>query len=350
MKQDDDLLRLLFGFFPAQVLGVAVKLGIFDQLSAGPRPCADLASAVGAPEPTLRRLLRALECFDLVTAEPDGDHALTSRGRALVSDEPGSAHQLVTLFCSEEMWSAWGALEYSVRTGKPSWEHLFGPAFDYLAERPERNALFKGAQSEGSRRAAAGIVAAADFGRFGTVADIGGGTGALIAAVLAANPAVRGMLVDRPTVVADAPALLETAGVGDRCDVVAGDFFESVPPGADAYVLKNIIHDWDDGRSAEILANCRSAMTDDATLLLVEAIVPEQRSWAGNGYLSVMSDLTMLVCTGGEERTAGEYRALLATAGFDLVGVTACDAPGDFSVLEARPRAGGTQQGRPSMT
>lgn len=341
---NDDLLRLLSGFFPAQVLHVAVRLGIVDQLAKGPRSTPELAAAVGAEQASLERLLRALECFGVVAMQANGVVELTGPGARLRTEAPIAVHRLVRLLCCTEMWSTWGELEYSVRTGKPSWEQLYGPLFDYLEARPERNLVFTSGMSEGARLTAPGIVEAGNFARFGTVADIGGGTGMLLAAVLAANPGVHGVLLDLPTVIENASAVLSAAGVGDRCQLVPGNFFESVPPSADAYLLKSVIHDWDDEPSLKILGNCRSAMSPNATLLLVEAVMAECPANPLDNYFTIMSDLIMLACCGGKERTEAQYRALLDTAGFDLVEVTRCKSPDfsilEFSILEARPCAG----------
>lgn len=332
------VMQMLFGFFPAQVLQVAARLGIADELAAGPRTTAELAQSIGAHEPSLYRLLRALVSFDLLAEDGPGRFTLTDRGALLRSGAPGSIRNLAMLFCGHETWRAWGELERSVRTGKTAWEHLFGPPFEYLAAHPDLNRVFNEAMAEASRVAAPGVAAAADCSRFATVADLGGGNGTLLAAILGANPHLQGMLFDTPAGLQDAPEVLEAAGVTDRCRLVAGDFFESVPEGADAYLLKSVIHDWDDERSAAILRNCRTAMSPDATLLIAEPILPARVEPSRHPSILIMSDLNMLACTGGKERTEEEFRTLLDASGFTLQSVAPCPGPTGFSVLEATPR------------
>lgn len=224
-----------------------------------------------------------------------------------------------------------------MRTAEPAWTQLFGPPFEYLPAHPELNAIFNEAMAEGSRMAAPGVVAAGDFARFGTVADIGGGNGTLLAAVLAAHPQVRGILFDTAAGLEAAPAVLDGAGASDRCRLLAGDFFEAVPEGADAYLLKSVIHDWDDDQSVAILRNCRAAMPPGGAVLLVEPIMPARPEASPDTFFMVMSDLNMLVCTGGRERTEEEFRTVFAAAGLTLRSATRCPGPTNFSVLEAVP-------------
>ncbi len=238
------------------------------------------------------------------------------------------------LFCGHESWRAWGELERSVRTAEPAWAHLFGPPFEYLPAHPEVNAIFNEAMAEGSRVAAPGVVAAGDFARFGTVADIGGGNGTLLAAVLDAHPQVRGILFDTAAGLDEAPAVLDGAGVSDRCRLAAGDFFDAVPEGADAYLLKSVIHDWDDDRSVAILRNCRAAMPPGGTVLVVENIMPARPAPSPDVFFMVMSDLNMLLI-GGRERTEEEFRTVFAAAGLTLRSATCCPGPTNHSVLEA---------------
>ncbi|MGQ0717867.1 MAG: methyltransferase [Pseudonocardiales bacterium] len=193
-----ELVELLFGFFPAQVIQVAARLAIADHLAAGPRSTAQLAASTGTDEAALYRLLRALVCIEVLGEVTPGSFELTERGQLLRSDVAGSIRNLAMLFCGHESWRAWGELEHSVRTAEPAWAHLFGPPFEYLPAHPELNAIFNEAMAEASRMAAPGVVAAGDFARFGTVADIGGGNGTLLAAVLDAHPQLPGILFDTP--------------------------------------------------------------------------------------------------------------------------------------------------------
>jgi orsellinic acid C2-O-methyltransferase len=344
--QRNTLLSMLFGYFPPQALYVATRLGLADQLAPGPRPAAELASAAGCDPQALRRLLRALvvmgvlEQCDPDQGDPDqGDpdqpdtFALTETGQLLRTDDPASMRNYVLLFCGEQVWQSWGDLEYSVRTGKSAWEKRYGPPFGPGFMTPEFSGVFNAAMAEGSARAAPAVIAAGEFGRFGTLADLGGGRGILLAAILSAHPGLRGILFDLPRALDGAADVLRAAGTADRCELVPGDFFEAVPGGADAYLLKSVIHDWDDERAASILGHVRAAMSPGATLLLVEPVMSERPSEQDLFSVSY-SDLNMLVCTSGRERTEAEFGDLLTGAGFTIRRITACPPTG-YRIIEA---------------
>ena len=247
------LMSMLFGYFPPQVLHVAVCLGLADQLADGPRSAGDLAAATGCDPEALRRLLRALVVIGVLEQpEPERPElfALTATGRLLRADDPASMRNYVLLFCGERVWQSWGDLEYSVRTGRSAWERRYGPPFGPDFMTPEFAAVFNGAMAEGTRRVAPAVIAAGGFERFGTIADLGGGHGVLLAAILAAHPGLRGILLDLPRALERAADALQAAGVADRCDIVPGDLFATAPGGADAYLLKSVIHDWDDEQAA----------------------------------------------------------------------------------------------------
>ena len=226
---------------------------------------------------------------------------------------------------------------HSVQTGKPAFDRIFGMSnFDYWEHHAYAGTVHDAYFTALARDTTTLLVPAYDFARFGTVADIGGSQGPLLAAILAANPGVRGILFDLPRVVAGAPPVLAAAGVEDRCTVVGGDFFTSVPAGADAYILKYIIHDWDDERAIAILRRCRAAMGAGATLLLIEHVLPEHWEEGASAVPAARLDLHMLVMTpGGRERTASDFRSLLAESGFELQRVSPTRLP--FSILEGRP-------------
>ena len=320
---------MLFGYFPPQVLYVATRIGLADELAAGPRPAAELASATGCDPGALRRLLRALVAIG-VLEQPDPDvFALTGLGQLLRADDPATMRNYVLLFCGEQVWQSWGDLEYSVRTGKPAWEQRYGPPFGPGFMTPEFSGVFNAAMAEGTAKAAPAVIAAGGFERFGTIADLGGGRGILLAAILAEHPGVRGILLDLPRALEGATDVLRAAGAADRCELVPGDFFAAVPGGADAYLLKSVIHDWDDERAAVILANVRAAMAPAAVVLLVEPVLSGQDSFSVS-----YSDLNMLVCTSGRERTAAEFGDLLAAAGFAIQRITPCPPTG-YSLIEA---------------
>jgi O-methyltransferase/methyltransferase family protein len=330
------LRTMLFGYFPAQAVHVAARLGLADHLADGPKPAADLAESTGCDPGALPRLLRALAGLGVLEQPQPGTFALTSVGELLRADHPSSLRNYALLFCGEPCWQSWGDLEYSVRTGKSAWERRYGPPFSASGVDPEFSAIFNAAMAEGAGRAAPALIAAAGFGRFATIADLGGGRGVLLAAILAEHPAARGILFDLPLAVQDAPGALAAAGVADRCEVVAGDFFQAVPGGADAYLLKSVIHDWDDERAAAILTSAHRAMPPEATLLLAEPVASAQPA-AGEQFSVSFSDLNMLVCTSGRERTEQEFRSLLTAAGFALQQITPCPPTG-YSILEATPQ------------
>jgi hypothetical protein len=311
---DEDLTRahatlqqMTNGYWTTQIIYVAAKLGIADLLSHGPQDVDTLARATQTHAPTLCRLMRALGGLGVFRENEQHQYELTTLGRCLVSGSPGALRARATLN-GEEWYRAWGGLLDSVRTGKSPFQNLFGkPFFEYLAGREDTAATFNEAMASATEGAAAAVVKAYDFAGCRTIADVGGGTGAFLAAILRATPQARGILFDRPSVVAAARELLGRTGIAERCEVVGGDFLEAVPSGGDVYILSWIIHDWDDERSIAILGNCRRAMTSDARLLLFEQVVP-----TGNQpSLSKLYDVHMLVLySGGRERSSSSVMAL----------------------------------------
>lgn len=331
------LIDLTFGYMPAQIVYAAAELGIADALEGGPRSSEDLAKETGTHAPSLHRMLRALACFGMLEQREPDLFALTEQGERLQGDGPTSQRQLVRLFCSPAVWQSWGDLIETIRTGDTAWERVTGKSpFEYMAEHPDEAATFNAAMSDHTREIAPDFIGAYDFGRFGVIADLGGGDGTLLAALLKAAPGQRGVLFDLEKGLAEAPGVLEAAGVAERCDVVAGDFFESAPEGIDAYILKSVIHDWDDEKSVAILRSVREAAGPGSRLLLLETLVPAMVTPGSPG--PVLSDMNMLVCTGGRERTPEEFRELLAAAGFTVTGITPAP-PSNYSVIEAVPTA-----------
>jgi hypothetical protein len=311
------IIDLAFGAIAAQVVYVTAELAIADRLADGPRTSAELAEAVGAHDPSLRRVLLAAAGVGIV-AQVDRDRfALTDAGGALRADAPGSLRSLVRMLCGPEVWTSWSELAGAVRTGRKAWDRAHDlPVFDYYEQHPEAGAIFNAAMAEHTRDVAPAIVTAGDFGRFGTVLDVGGGDGTLLAEILRAHPAAQGVLFDAPAAVAQAGDILGAAGVADRCRIVTGDFFDTVPAGADAYVLKQILHDWDDEAAGAILRRCREAMPPEARILILERLLAEQVTPADRDTLFV--DMLMLVITGGRERTRREFDTLLTAAGLTL--------------------------------
>ena len=325
------LLQMMTGYWVSQALYVAAKLGIADLLADGPVDCEDLAAATDTHAPSLQRVLRALASVGVFTEVSPGSFALTPLAELLRSETPGSMRALAIMY-AEEQYRAWGELLHSVRTGEMAFDHQFGMGyFEYLAQHPEADRVFNEAMTGWTHQLVGAVVDAYDFSPFKTVVDVGGGYGALLAAILRSNPSTRGILFEQPHVVASAEEQLAAAEVADRCTFVGGDFFAAVPSGGDAYVLSQILHDWDDERCVAILGQCRRAMPDHGKLLVVELVLPE----GDEPFLGKWLDLHMLVLLGGRERTAAEYDTLFRAAGFKLARVV--PTPPGPSVVEAIP-------------
>jgi O-methyltransferase/methyltransferase family protein len=318
------LMQMVIGYRASQALYVAAKLGIADLLKDGPKGSDALAQATQAHPAALRRLLRALVSLGVFEEDAQGRFGLTPMGTHLRSDVPGSLRAPVLFLAGEEGWRSWGALLHSVQTGEPAFDHVYGMGgFDYYAEHPEGAKILDEAMAGFTALVADAVLGAYDFSGTRTLVDVGGGNGALLAAILKAHPTMRGILFDLPHVVSGAPQVLGDAGVVARCQVVGGSFFESVPEGGDAYLLKWIIHDWDDERSVAILTACRRAMKGNGKLLVVDQVLPH-RAEPSESTDAFMFDLEMLVVTsGGRERSEDEFRTLLAAAGFRLNRVVA---------------------------
>ncbi|MFG1816182.1 methyltransferase [Kribbella sp. NPDC049174] len=332
MDASRQLHRLVTGYQVSQAVHVAATLGLSDLLADGPRSVVELAEATGTDARSLRRLMRGLVAVGLYVDSGDDRFANTELGDAFRNDVPRSVAGWARFVGRPYHWQAYASLEYSVRTGETGFEAVHGkPVWEYLAEHPEEQNFFAGAMTALSGVVAEAVVEAYDFGQYGTVVDVGGGRGLLLSAVLSRYPSVGGVLFDRPDVTAGAQQLLAAAGVAERCRVVGGSFFESVPADGDAYVLKSVIHDWADAESVEILRTCRRAMPATSRLLLVEQLL----DLCPDPVRTAFSDLTMLVVAGGQERTTDEYRSLLSAAGFDLTRTVATAS--DFFVIEAVP-------------
>ena len=332
------LLQILQGYRSAQAAYVAAKLGIADLLGDGAKSAEALAVATRTHLPALRRLLRANASLGLLVEDDRGEFRLTPMGACLRRDAPGSLRSAALFLMSQEGQRTWAALEHSVATGEPAFDHVFGlPVFDFYAAHPEaeRSREHDGAMAALTAVVTEAVLRAYDFSAFGTLVDVGGGNGAFLAAILRANAAVRGLVFDLPHVVAGAPEVLDAAGIAARCAVVGGSFFESVPEGGDAYLLKRIVHDWDDERALAILAACRRAMKPGARLLVVDEVLP-LRAGPDVATSAYLLDLEMLVATsGGRERTEEEFRALYRAAGFTLSRVV--PAARSLCVVEGLP-------------
>lgn len=325
---------MITAYWISQAIYAAAKFGIADHLKDGPRNVEELAAATSTNPDALYRLLRALASKGIFAEGKPRQFSLTPLAETLRSDVPGSKRALA-LMSGDEQFRAWAEIEYSIQTGKIAFEKVFGkPVFDYLGANPDKARIFDAAMVGIHGRESDAVFDAYDFSGIGVVADIGGGNGSQITGLLQRHTAMKGILFDLPHVIERARDRIKSAGLSDRCEPVAGNFFEAVPPGADAYMMRHIIHDWDDEKSLTILRNCHQAMPADGKLLVVESVIPPGNEPFGGKFL----DLVMLLIPGGKERTEDEYRALFAKAGFDLKRVIPTAT--EVSVLEATKRPG----------
>jgi O-methyltransferase domain len=319
--------QMLAGIATTQSIYAVAKLRIADLLADGPRTTEELASLAAVDPLSLYRLLRALASVGVFAEIAPATFALTSIAERLKTDAPDSLRAWA-IFTSEIVVPCWGELMRSLRTGHPAFESIFGRSvFEHLEAHPDDAAVFDHHQAQGGLALHAAVAAAYDFGAIRTIVDVGGGNGSLAAAILERHPGVRAVIFDLPHVIERARAAAHPTP-NSRCDYIGGSFFDSVPPGADAYVLSRVLHDWDDDRAATILTNCRRAMRADARLLVIERIVPP----GNEPHESKFMDLNMLIITGGRERTEPEYRALFERSGLRLAQITATRS--EVSVLE----------------
>jgi hypothetical protein len=323
------LTKMLTGAWVTQTLYVAAKLGIADHLRTGAIDCETLAAVVGADPNALRRLLRALVSLGICERDANDCYQTTSLGELLESEAPRSLHALATMM-GEEHYRAWGDLLYSVETGETAFEHRFGePVCDYFATHPDASVTFQRATIQLAEQMPAAVVDAYDFSDFRKVVDIGGGRGTLLAAILQAEPRLEGILFDQPAMRSTAREFLAAQNVADRCQLVVGDFFLSVPEEGDLYLLATVLHDFPADQAIEILRNAHQAMPAGAKLLVIERVLGAPHA----DHFAVLADLNLLVISGGLERTEDEYRDLLQAAGFRLARTIATRC--GFSILEA---------------
>lgn len=330
-----EALRLLHGFRAYQLVVAACRLGLPEMLAASPATAAEVAARTETDPDAMRRFLRGLVAWNFFTEDSGGRYASTPLSDAFRSDRSGLRN--MALMLAEEAYPTWGDLMHTLKTGGSAFEHLHQgrSRWEVLAEKPEEAAQFNAAMVETTTRMAGHFVDAYDFGSAATVMDVGGGTGALLAAVLRGRPALNGVLLDLAAGLATAPDALRAAGVWDRVTLVEGSFFDPLPVHADVLLLKSIVHDWDDERATRILTCCRAAMDAGARLVLIERSLPESVSGDGGDIAAVMSDLHMMVLLGGRERTTTEYAALMEKAGLRLSRTI--QLPSEFYALEARP-------------
>ncbi len=331
LPPDAQLLQLVSGAFVSSAVYAAAKLGIADLLAEGPQHVSFLAEKTDSDERSLYRVLRSLASVGAFTEVSEKTFANTPMTETLRSDAPRSTRDLTIWMGEPEHWKVYGDLLYSVKTGKPCWDNVHGePVFPYLFKtNPELGEIFNRAMTSYSHQSIGPLLEAYDFSGAETVADIAGGYGHLLAAVLAANPNAKGVLFDLAAPLQGAPQMLDSYGVKDRVELVEGDFFKAIPVKADIYMLKHIIHDWYDDNNQTILRNIRENMPDDGKVLIIETVVP-----GGNeAHFSKIIDLEMLMSPGGVERTAEEFEQLLEDSGFKLSRII--PTKGAMSIIEA---------------
>ncbi len=341
------LFQILSGTWLAQACYALASLGVADLLADGPRQAASLARESGTDRRALLRVLRAVAAAGLARETTPGEFALTSLGQPLLSGVPRSSHQAAVMF-GEEVHASFAEITHTLRTGRPAFEKVYGqPFYDYLGDHPEAARRFAAAMGAAPVPAA---LAACDLSGTRLIVDVGGGDGGLLTRVLRAQPQARGVLLDLPAALAQAPARLARAGVADRAQVVAGSFFDPLPAGGDVYLLSRVLHNWDDDDAARVLGRVRAAVAPGGRLVVFEELLPDAQpagappaappaSGQASAATSHLIDLLMLVMLSGCDRTEQEYRALLAGAGFEVTSVRPAPLrPGQAeSVIEAVP-------------
>jgi hypothetical protein len=324
------MLQMITGFWVSRAIYIAAKLGLADLVKDSPKTAVELARLTGTHSPSLYRALRALASVGVFADDGEGRFAQTPLSETLRSDTPGSLRAIAIVELGQERFPAWGNLMHSVKTGETAFDNIYKQsAWEYYARNPEDARNFNEAMKGLTEMINVATLEAYDFSSVDKLVDVAGGTGGLISAILAAHPRMRGVLFDLPHVIAEAGPALDAAGVLDRCETAAGDFFRTVPEGGAAYVMKWIIHDWDDEKAMVILKNIHRAMDEKGKLLLIEMIVLE----GNQPDLCKFLDLNMMVITGGRERTEGEFKSLLAASGFELTRVIRTTSP--VCVIEA---------------
>ncbi len=326
-----DLLPLLTAYWKSMALHVAARLGVADLLREQPRSADELAPALRVHPQALHRLLRALASDGVFEEDANSRFALTPLSRRLLSGTPDSQRS-AAITMGEEHYRVWGELLYSIQTGEPAWDRVIGqPVFEYFANNPRAAQLFDETMTGIHGAETAAMLDAYDFSPFSTLVDVGGGAGGMLLAILQRYPRLQGVLFDREHVVARARQHIEAAGLQGRCRTTAGNFFASVPPGGDAYIMRHIIHDWNDEQALTILRHCRAVLPATGRLLLVESVIAPGNAPCPAKYL----DLTMLLIPGGMERTESQFRTLLGQASFRLERLV--PTPSSVQVIEAVP-------------
>ena len=337
-RPEQQLLQIGAGYITSAALWIAAKLDVASKLAQGPRPVAELARLCGANEDALYRVLRALSAVGIFAQPQPRTFALNAAAEALRADAPNSFRDMVLWIVDPFHYRVWAEIEHAVRTGEPVVERVTGKkCFEYFESDPEEAHVFNNAMTVMSAMMIPAMLEAYDFSGIHTLVDVAGGHGAVLCGILQKYPAMKGVLFDLASVIEGANCRVCDLGMQGRCETVAGNFFESVPAGGDAYILKHIIHDWDDEHALGILRNCRKALEGKphGKLLLLEGLISDDPQ----NVFPKLLDLEMLLLPGGRERTAEEYRQLLAKAGFKLTRIVPTKA--SFVVIESEPAAQG---------
>ena len=327
------LLSMATAYRTSKLLYVAAKLGIADLVAEEPQTCEEMAASVGASADALCRVMRGLAMLGIFELQAGGRYAQTELSEALRSGVDGSVRPGV-IFWGEEQYRAWSELLHTVMTGEPAFNEVYGDPFTYYDQHPETGQAFDSLMSEASGQVASGIVYTYDFPDHGTVVDVGGGEGILLTTILKSRPRLSGILLDRAQVVEKARRLVDEEGLLDRCRVVAGDFRRTVPRGGDVYILRNVIHDWDDAGALSILNACGRAMKRSSRLLVIQREIPDPLTIEPYARSVVEADLMQMVYSGGRERTLPQYRALIEAAGLRIYQTMAMS--GHTWLMEAR--------------
>jgi hypothetical protein len=324
------MIGIISGFWVSRVVYIAAKLGLADQLKDTAKTASEVAEATDTHAPSLYRVMRALAGAGILVEDEEKRFSLTPLGATLRSDVPFSLRALATSELGEVHYPSWGALLHTVKTGERAFDQVFGTdCWDYFAKHPEYAQIFNQSMTEVTRVVEPAVTLAYDFSSFAKIVDVGGGHGTLLTSILKKNPASKGVILDAPQVVAGAKERIETEGLAERCEAVGGNFFEAVPEGGDAYIMKHIIHDWDDKEAIAILKNCRGAIKEGGKVILIESVIPK----GNEPSLAKFGDLVMMLIPGGRERTADEFAALFEAAGFRLERIIPTESP--MCVIEA---------------
>jgi len=325
------MVEMINAYQVSQAIYVAAQLGIADLLKDGAKSSEELAQLTGVDKQSLYRLLRSLASFGIFAEDEEKRFDLTPLAVTLQIDSPESVRAWAIMSGEKWHWNLWGNLIESVKTGKTAVEYTFGKPniFEYFVQDSQAGNHFDEAMTNLASLNNSAIATGYDFSGISKLVDIGGGYGSHLTTILKTYPSIKGVLFDQPSVIAGAKEFITENGLAERCELVAGDFFQSVPPGGDVYLLKTVIHDWDEPNAVKILKNCRRAMTEHSKLLLVEAVIPP----GNTPYFGKLLDLEMLTTSGGRERTEVEYRTLFDAAGFKLTKVFATASP--WKIIEA---------------